>query len=48
MQRRQPRQPLSISGIKYFPNTELPITYFYTDQVTAEEAGRLRCRKIAA
>ncbi len=22
---------------KYFPNTELPITYYYTDQVTAEE-----------
>ena len=22
---------------QYFPNTELPITYFYTDQVTAEE-----------
>jgi len=22
---------------KYFPGTELPITYFYTDQVTADE-----------
>ena len=22
---------------RYFPNTELPITYYYTDQVTAEE-----------